>query len=88
MPNPLPVIILARMAVANSLQGHGLGAALLQDAFRRCVHVAEHTGVRALLVHAKHEKARAFYAHHGFVDSPVQPMTLMLNLRLGKSATL
>ncbi len=80
MPDPIPVMVLARLAVDQRAQGMKLGAALLQDALRRCVHVAEHTGVRALLVHALHDKARDFYRHYGFKPSPVHPMTLMLRI--------
>lgn len=80
MPNPLPVIVLARMAVATAMQGRGLGAALLQDAVKRCMKVASQAGVRALLVHAIDEQAAGFYRHHGFIPSPIQPMTWMLPL--------
>lgn len=80
MPDPVPVLVLGRLAVAQRAQGLKLGAALLQDAVGRAVAVAENAGVRALLVHALHERARAFYAHYGFQASPIDPMTLMLRL--------
>ena len=80
MPNPIPVVVLARLAVSVQFHGLGLGAALLQDAAYRCQRVAEHAGVRAMLVHALDERAAAFYLHHGFVPSPVLGRTLMLRL--------
>jgi GNAT superfamily N-acetyltransferase len=88
MPDPVPVIVLARLAVDRACQGKGLGAALLQDAVLRCLQVAQHTGVRALLVHAKDGTARAFYARYGFVPSPVQPMLLLLTLPNGGAGRL
>ena len=80
MPDPIPVLVLARLAVDKQVQGMQLGAALLQDAVKRALHVAQHTGVRALLVHALHERAKSFYLHYGFQVSPVDPMVLMLRL--------
>lgn len=80
MPEPIPVMVLARLAVDRRAQGRQLGAALLQDAVHRALAVARNAGVRALLVHALHERARAFYAHHGFEASPLHPMTLLLRL--------
>ena len=73
-------MVLARLAVDRRTQGLHLGAALLQDAVNRAVTVSENTGVRALLVHALHQKARQFYEHYGFQSSPTHPMTLMLRL--------
>jgi GNAT superfamily N-acetyltransferase len=80
MPDPVPVMVLARLAVDRSTQGRHLGAALLQDAVNRAVAVSQNAGVRALLVHALHEKAKQFYEHYGFQPSPTHPMTLMLGL--------
>ena len=80
MPDPVPVMVLARLAVDARAQGITLGAALLQDAVTRVQSVAENAGVRALLVHALHERAKQFYEHYGFRESPVHPMTLMLPL--------
>lgn len=80
MPDPVPVMVLARLAVDRRAQGLHLGAALLQDAVNRAVAVAQNAGVRALLVHALDEKARHFYEHYGFQPSPTHPMTLMLRL--------
>jgi len=80
MPDPVPVMVLARLAVDRRAQGLHVGAALLQDAVNRAVAVSQNAGVRALLVHALHEKARQFYEHYGFQSSPTHPMTLMLRL--------
>lgn len=81
MPDPVPVMVLARLAVDYRAQGIQLGASLLQNAVLRAVNIAQHTGVRALLVHALHARAKAFYEHYGFHASPQHPMTLMLRLR-------
>lgn len=80
MPDPVPVMVLGRLAVDRRAQGLHLGAALLQDAVNRAVAVSQNTGVRALLVHALNEKAKQFYEHYGFQPSPAHPMTLMLRL--------
>jgi GNAT superfamily N-acetyltransferase len=81
MPRPIPVLVLGRLAVDVSAQKCGLGADLLRDAVQRAASVAEHTGVRALLVHALDERAKAFYLYHGFLASPLESMTLMLGMR-------
>lgn len=80
MPDPVPVMVLARLAVDAQAQGISLGVALLKDALDRCVLVSQHTGVRAMLVHAIHDRARQFYEHHGFKAVPAHPMTLMLRI--------
>lgn len=80
MPDPVPVMVLGRLAVDHRAQGLRLGGSLLQDAVRRAVRVAQNTGVRALLVHALHERARSFYEHYGFQPSPADPLLLMLRL--------
>ncbi len=80
MPDPIPVMVLARLAVDQRAQGMHLGASLLQDAVNRAVAVSFNAGVRALLVHALHDRARQFYEYYGFQPSPVHPMTLMLRL--------
>ena len=81
MPDPVPVLVLARLAVARRAQGMKLGAGLLQDALNRAVLVSNNTGVRALLVHALNVEARQFYEHYGFQASPLHAMTLMLRLK-------
>ena len=80
MPDPVPVLILGRLAVDQQIHGQKLGGALLQDAFKRSLLVAQNTGVRALLVHALNDRASAFYQHYGFQASAINPMTLMLPL--------
>ena len=81
MPAPLPVMVLARLAVDLRAQGMQLGAGLLRDAVERSLAVAQNAGVRALLVHALHERAKQFYLYFGFQASPVHPLTLMLRLK-------
>ena len=80
MPDPVPVMVLGRLAVDHRAQGIKLGASLLQDAVNRAVAVSQNAGVRALLVHALHDRAKQFYEHYGFQASSVHPMTLMLRL--------
>jgi len=79
--HPIPVVLLARLAVDLSVQGHGLGAFLLADAMRRSLAAAESVGVRALLVQAKGASARAFYERFGFAASPTDPLQLMLLMK-------
>lgn len=86
MPDPVPVLVLGRLAVDRRVQGIQLGAAMLRDALNRAVGVAQNTGVRALLVHALHERAKLFYEHYGFQESPQHPMTLMLRLNTNDKA--
>jgi GNAT superfamily N-acetyltransferase len=80
MPDPVPVMVLARLAVDQSAQGVKLGASLLQDAVDRARAVSQNAGVRAVLVHALNDHAKQFYAHYGFQESPINSMTLMLRL--------
>ena len=77
MPDPIPVVVLARLAISRPHQGKGLGRALFQDAARRVVNAAETIGIRGLLVHAISEEAKAFYLRLGLERSPLEPMTLM-----------
>jgi GNAT superfamily N-acetyltransferase len=80
MPDPMPVVVLARLAVAKSHHGRGIGRALFQDAARRVIHAADTIGIRGLLVHALSEDAAAFYQRLGFDVSPLDPMILMVTL--------
>ena len=80
MPEPIPVMVLVRLAVDRVRQGTGLGSALLRDALLRTLAVAESVGIRAILLHAISEEAKRFYVHHGFAKSPVDPMTMMITL--------
>jgi GNAT superfamily N-acetyltransferase len=85
MPDPIPVMVLARLAVDRRAQGMSLGGALLQDALNRTITVSQNAGVRALLVHALHDRAKQFYEHYGFQSSPVHPLTLMMRLTSTKA---
>lgn len=79
--HPVPVMILARLAVDSREQGKGLGKALLKDALLRTLHAADIAGIRTLFVHAKDDKAQAFYEHFNFVPSPIDPHHLFLLLK-------
>lgn len=81
MPDPIPVVILGRLAVARSYAGRGFGRALFRDAAKRVIAASEDVGIRGILVHAVSEEARAFYLALGFAPSPLQPMTLMVTLK-------
>jgi GNAT superfamily N-acetyltransferase len=81
MPEPIPVILLSRLAVDRKEQGHGLGSHLLRDAITRSIGVAEQVGVRAILVHALHEEAQRFYRHFEFESSPTDPLHLTLSMK-------
>jgi GNAT superfamily N-acetyltransferase len=80
MPDPVPVLLLGRLAIDRSWHGKGLGADMLQDAVLRAIGAAETVGVRAILVHATSEEAKTFYEKHGFRPSLVEPMTLMITI--------
>jgi GNAT superfamily N-acetyltransferase len=86
MPDPIPVLVLGRLAIDRRCQNQGLGRALLRDAVLRALQVAEIAGVAALLVHALSEEGRRFYLSRGFVESPVRPMTLCLMLGTARKA--
>jgi len=80
MPEPIPVVVMGRLAVDQGLQGKGLGPALLQHAIERVQEAAAITGIRALLVHAKDEKAAGFYKRFGFAASPLDELVLMVRV--------
>lgn len=80
MPDPIAVVVLARLAVCRSAQGQGLARAVLADAFERVLQASEQIGVRGILVHAASAAARSFYLHMGFDPSPTDPNTLLLRL--------
>lgn len=80
MPNPIPVVVLGRLAVSQSAQGRQLGRGLLQDAFLRTQQAGEIIGIRALVVHALDDNAKAFYLQYGFVETPMHPLTLIMGL--------
>jgi GNAT superfamily N-acetyltransferase len=81
MPEPVPAILLSRLAVDRKDQGLGLGKDLLRDAIVRSVEAADLIGARALLVHALNDNAREFYAHFDFEPSPTDPLHLMLLIK-------
>ncbi|HIJ80061.1 MAG TPA: GNAT family N-acetyltransferase [Deltaproteobacteria bacterium] len=81
MPDPIPVMLLGRLAVDRSRQSSGIGRGLLKDALLRTLAVSAQVGIRALLVHALSHEAKAFYLHHGFLESPIDPFALVLALK-------
>jgi len=81
MPDPIPVVVLARLAVDRNHQGRGLGRALFRDAARRVAHAADVIGIRGIVVHAISEEARKFYIALGFDPCPAEAMTLVVTLQ-------
>jgi len=81
MAEPIPVMVLGRLAIDTRVQGQGLGSALLKDALLRTFSVSKNVGIRAILVHAISEDAKRFYSGYGFQVSTIDPMTLMLPIR-------
>ena len=80
MPDPIPVIVIGRLAVDRHWQGKGIGRALLRDAILRTLQAAEIAGIRTILVHSISEEAKQFYEKCGFTASPIDPMTLMVTV--------
>jgi GNAT superfamily N-acetyltransferase len=80
MPDPIPVMVLGRLAVDKTYQGRGLGPALLRDALLRVLSASQIAGIRAVLLHAISEDAKRFYEKAGFRECPVDPMTMMIGL--------
>jgi GNAT superfamily N-acetyltransferase len=78
---PVPVMLLARLAVVAAWHGNGVGAGLLKDAVLRTLHAARIAGIRVFAVHAKDDKSRAFYEHFDFVPSPTDPYHLFRSLK-------
>jgi GNAT superfamily N-acetyltransferase len=82
MPDPIPVMVLGRLAVDRRFQGQGLGRALVRDAVLRTAQTAELAGIRAILVHARDEQARLWYQRFGFfLPSPTSPLMLLAPLQ-------
>lgn len=81
MPDPIPIVVLARLAVDRNYQGRGLGRALFRDAARRVAHAADIIGIRGIVVHAISEEARSFYIALGFDPCPTEVMTLVVTLQ-------
>jgi len=79
--HPIPIMLLARLAVSRDWQGQGLGAGLLKDAMRRTLQAADIAGIRAFAVHAKDGKAVAFYRHFDFLPSPTDLLHLFLLMK-------
>lgn len=79
--HPIPLMVLARLAVSNNWPGQGVGSALLKDAVLRTLQAAEIAGLRALASHAKGDEARAFYERYGFIPSPTDPYHLLALLK-------
>lgn len=86
MPDPLPVMVVGRLAIERSWQGRNIGKSLLRDAVLRTLQAAEIGGIRAILVHAISEDAKRFYERYGFSGSPIDPMTLMITISDAKRA--
>lgn len=80
MPNPIPVVLLARLAVDLSYQGHGIARAMFKDAARRVANAADTIGIRGMVVHAVSEQAKAFYLKLGFDACRDEPMTLVITI--------
>jgi len=80
MPDPVPAMVLGRLAVDKAFQGQHIGAGLLCDAVLRTVQAARIGGIRAILVHAISETAKRFYESYGFIVSPVDPLTVMITV--------
>lgn len=85
MPEPIPLIVLGRLAIDARYQRQRLGGALLKDAMLRTLSIAQNVGVRGLLVHSISKQAKQFYLSYGFQVSPVEPMTLLLSVQHIKS---
>ena len=81
MPNPIPVVVLARLAIDISVQGQGLGRALFRDAALRVVQASDIIGIRGIIVHAISEEAKRFYLALGFQESPLEPLLLMITIK-------
>jgi ribosomal protein S18 acetylase RimI-like enzyme len=86
LPDPIPIVVLGRLAVDRSCQGRGFGSALLKDAILKTIAASEIAGIRALLVHAIDDQAVAFYRRYGFVTSPLSPRSLLLPIETAKAA--
>jgi len=86
MPDPVPVMVIGRLAVDQTMQGQSIGPALLRDAVLRTIQAAEIAGIRAILVHAISDRAKSFYERSGFIPSPIDPMTLMITVAEARKA--
>lgn len=80
MPDPIPVVLLGRLAIDLSFQGKGIARGLVRDASLRIIQAADSIGIRGLIAHALSAEAKAFYERVGFEPSPLDPMTVMITL--------
>jgi predicted N-acetyltransferase YhbS len=80
MPDPIPVVVLGRLAVDQSFQGKGVGRALIRDAGYRVIQAADTIGIRGLIVHAISPEAKSFYEAVGFAPSPLDSLIMMITL--------
>jgi GNAT superfamily N-acetyltransferase len=88
MPDPVPVVVIGRLAVDQTIQGPAIGPALLRDAVLRTLQAGEIAGIRAILVHAISERAKRFYEKRGFVSLPMDPMTLVITTAEARKAVI
>ena len=86
LPDPIPILVLGRLAISLDYQGRGLGKALLKDAILKTIAASEIAGVRALVVHAIDDAAARFYQRYGFIASPLNPRALVLPIETAKAA--
>lgn len=86
MPDPVPVMVIGRLAIDQTIQGQSMGPALLRDAVLRTIQAADIAGIRAILVHAVSDRAKRFYEKWGFISSPLDPMTLMITMAEAQKA--
>lgn len=86
MPERVPLLLIGRLALDEAVQGRGLGADLLADAIRRCCAAAEVAGARAFVAHAIDAQAAQFYAHHGFVQSPLGECVMLLPIETARAS--
>ena len=86
MPDPIPVMVIGRLAVDRNWQGKGIGRGLLRDAILRTLNVAEIAGIRAIIVHTISQEAKQFYESCGFTASPIDSMTMMVTIKDAKAS--
>lgn len=86
MPEPIPIVVLGRLAIGRGYQGEGIGRAMVRDAAKRVIVAGDEIGIRGIVVHAISEDAKAFYLALGFLQSPTSDMTLMISIAELKAA--
>jgi len=80
-PDPVPMVLIGRLAVCQDMHNMGIGSALIRDAIFRTINASEHIGVKGILLHAMDDEAASFYAHIGFQPSPVDDKIMMIRLK-------